>query len=489
MLRTVARFVSLCAAAAVFSCARSAPAEGLEGQTYYPPSDPKVVDAIDHWRDQKLGMLMHWGPYSQWGVVESWSLCSEDEGWCVRRDDNYTRYKANYEALKNTFNPVDYAPSKWAAAAQRAGMRYVVFTTKHHDGFCMFDTQQTDYKVTDPGCPFHAHPKANITRELFDAFRAEGLQIGAYFSKPDWHCPEYWWPNFATPDRNPNYDIGRYPERWERFVQYTHAQIGELLSDYGRVDILWLDGGWVRPLTDEKVVEMRNDPTIQVLRPQSQDIRMGEIVAKARALQPGLIVVDRAVEGPHQNYLTPENHIPDKAADVPWESCMTTSSGGWAYAPNSTTIPAREAIRRLLDVVSKGGNLLLNFAPSPEGDFDPGSYRLLEELAAWMDVNGEAIYGTRLAPVSRVGDTFYTQSKDGKTVYAICLGGEGAAGPPAEVSVPFVSADQVAAVAALGNDEAVDWSAGANGLLLATPKTFAENPPCETAWAFKVSLR
>ena len=133
--------------------------------------------------------MMHWGPYSQWGVVESWSICSEDEPWCRRSLPDYVEYKRRYEQLPKTFNPVKFDPAAWARAAKDAGMRYVVHTTKHHDGFCMFDTQQTDYRITGPDVPFAKNPRANIVKEIFDAFRKEGFGIGAYFSKPDWHSP------------------------------------------------------------------------------------------------------------------------------------------------------------------------------------------------------------------------------------------------------------------------------------------------------------
>ena len=152
-------------------------------QKYVPDSDPLVRAKLEQWQDLKFGLLMHWGPYSQWGIVESWSICSEDEGWCRRNMDDYSAYKAEYEKLKTTFNPTRFDPARWAKAAQKAGMKYVVFTTKHHDGFCMFDTKLTDHKVTDPGCPFHTHPRANIAKEIFAAFRTEGLWTGAYFSK------------------------------------------------------------------------------------------------------------------------------------------------------------------------------------------------------------------------------------------------------------------------------------------------------------------
>ena len=169
----------LCVAASVSIQAQSI-------QKYYPNKDSLVIKRLQKWSDARFGLLMHWGTYSQWGIVESWSLCAEDEGWCARRGPysaNYDNYKSHYEALQTTFNPVNFNPSKWADAAYNAGMRYVVFTTKHHDGFCMFDTKQTDYKVTSDKCPFHSNVKANIAKEVFDAFRNKNMMTGAYFSK------------------------------------------------------------------------------------------------------------------------------------------------------------------------------------------------------------------------------------------------------------------------------------------------------------------
>jgi len=131
-----------------------------EMDRYVPETDPLVLEKLEQWQDLKFGLLMHWGPYSQWGIVESWSICAEDEGWCRRKDDNYTRYKEDYEDLQLSFNPVRFDPSEWASAARQAGMKYVVFTTKHHDGFCMFDTRETDYRITSEKTPFHVNPKA-----------------------------------------------------------------------------------------------------------------------------------------------------------------------------------------------------------------------------------------------------------------------------------------------------------------------------------------
>ena len=140
---------------------------------YVDDPDPLVRQKLDQWQDLKLGLLMHWGTYSQWGIVESWSLCSEDESWCKRSMDDYATYKTAYEQLQTTFNPVNFDPERWAKTAKDAGMRYVVFTTKHHDGFNMFDTHESDYKITSPKTPFSTNPRADVTKGIFDAFRAQ----------------------------------------------------------------------------------------------------------------------------------------------------------------------------------------------------------------------------------------------------------------------------------------------------------------------------
>ena len=392
-------------------------------QKYYPPTDTLVQNKLEQWGDFKFGLLMHWGPYSQWGIVESWSICPEDEPWCERRGpyaQNYFEYKKAYEGLQNTFNPVKFNPEKWASAARSAGMKYMVFTTKHHDGFAMFDTKYSDYKITSPNTPFHTNPRANIAKEVFDAFRKEGLWVGAYFSKPDWHSPYYWDPYFPPMDRNPNYDLEKYPKKWNKFREYTTNQIEELVRDYGKMDLLWLDGGQVQPassgsgLWKGKVI--------------NQDIKMDEIAKMARSYQPGLIVVDRAVEGPNQNYLTPEQQIPQKPLSYPWETCMTMG-GSWSYVKNEQYKPIDEIIRNLCLIVSRGGNYLLNIAPSETGEWDSAAYTRLEEIGAWMKVNGEAIYGTDpIAPYSqwtrKAQEWMFTSKLENRkwVVYAILMG-------------------------------------------------------------------
>jgi len=461
------------------------PAAAQEGGRYVEVTDPLVREKLSGWQDLKLGLLMHWGPYSQWGIVESWSLCSEDEPWCRRSMDEYDEYKRAYENLQTTFNPTQFDPQRWAEAARAAGMKYVVFTTKHHDGFTMFDTRHTDYKITDPATPFHSDPRADVTREIFDAFRARGFWTGAYFSKPDWHSPYYWWPYFATPDRNPNYDIEKYPDRWEKFVEFTHGQIDELMSHYGRVDILWLDGGWVRPVSQQEIRDRINDPDYKFIRIQSQDIDMPRLVANARAKQPGLIVVDRAVPGPYQNYLTPEARIPEGAILHPWEVPMPMATS-WSYVPNDRYKSARALVHMLADVVSKGGNLLLNIGPGPDGTWHEAAYDRLQALGKWMDVNGAAIYETRPIEPYSEGKIRLTRGKDG-SVYAIYLPEEGETRLPAYLSLTQLQPAEGATVSLLGAAGQLTWEAAGTGFVAALPASMRANPPSDHAWSFRIS--
>ena len=390
-------------------------------QTYYPPTDSLVKQNLQKWSDVKFGLLMHWGPYSQWGVVESWSICAEDEGWCQRRgpySSDYNQYKKEYEKLQTTFNPLNFNPDKWAKAAHDAGMRYVVFTTKHHDGFCMFDTKQTDYKITSDKCPFHTNAKSNVTKEIFEAFRKQNMMTGAYFSKPDWHNENYWWPYFPTPNRMSNYDPKKYADKWKQYEDFTFNQLSELCSDYGKVDILWLDGGWVRPDSTITKAEEGWIPT-----KWKNEIDMHRIATMARLKQPGIIIVDRSVYGLYQNYLTPEQEVPVKPHDYPWETCMTMA-GSWSYVKGDVYKPTNKLIHLLCQIVSRGGNFLLNIGPSPQGDFDSIAYARLSEIGAWMKVNSDCIYNTHPVQPYESGKFVFTQKNNGNTIYAIYLAGE-----------------------------------------------------------------
>jgi len=435
---------------------------------YREPDDPLVVQNLEEWQDLKFGLFMHWGTYSQWGIVESWSLCPEDESWTQRKPEHgatYNDYVTNYENLQTTFNPVQFNPKKWAEAAKKAGMKYVVFTTKHHDGFAMFDTQESDYKITSPKTPFSKNPKADVTKEIFNTFRADGFKIGAYFSKPDWHSDNYWWPYFPPKDRNVNYDPKKYPERWESFKKFTFNQLNEITSKYGKVDILWLDGGWVRPFNtiDPKVEWQR---TIKV----EQDIDMDKIGTMARRNQPGIIIVDRTVPGKWENYVTPEQAVPENALSIPWESCITMGDS-FSYVPNDRYKSSQKIIETLIKIISRGGNYLMNIAPGPNGDYDSVVYERLKEIAAWMDVNGSAVFGTRSIAPYHEGQIYFTRSKDGKTVNVFHISESSDYKAPSTISFTLPEQYRPKKLNVLGTSSKIQWKQYGNTVEVMIPKS------------------
>lgn len=465
-----------------------------EEERYVPETDSLVLEKLDEWQDKKFGLLMHWGTYSQWGIVESWSLCPEDYGWCERKKgenpQNYFEYKKEYEGLKTTFNPIKFNPENWAKAAKYAGMKYMVFTTKHHDGFSMFDSKYTDYKVTDKECAFSTNPRSNIAKEIFNAFRSEDLWVGAYFSKPDWHHENYWDPYFPPLDRNVNYDPALYPEKWQKYVDFTHNQIMELMTDYGDINILWLDGGWVSKASQPELARFYKNKLSETStgflkhKQVNQDIKMDELVIKAREKQPGLIVVDRAVHGKNQNYLTPENRVPEKTLPYPWESCII-SGGGWSYTPDAKYMSPREGIHMLVDVVAKGGNLLLNVAPSPEGEWQDGAYNLLEAFGDWMKVNSSAIYTTRPIAPYKEENICFTQNKSGN-VFLFYLAKENENKIPSEVLVKSINPKKGTRISMLGSKLKLKWEKMDKGFKIIIPESLRNNLPCKEAWTLKV---
>jgi len=451
-------------------------------RAYMPPADTLVRQKLAQWEDSKFGLLMHWGTYSQWGIVESWSICPEDEGWTVRRGPhsaNYNDYLTAYKNLQTTFNPTRFDPAKWAAAAKAAGMKYVVFTTKHHDGFCMFDTKQTDYKITSSRTPFSTNPRANVAKEIFDAFRKDDFMIGAYFSKPDWNCDQYWWPYFPPKDRNVNYDPAKHPDRWQGYKDFTYKQIEELMTGYGRMDLLWLDGGWVRPLnTIDPAVDWQRSITYD------QDIDMAHIAGMARSHQPGLLVVDRSVPGEFENYTTPEQQVPTHPMEDPWESCITMGNS-WSYVPNDHYKSASQLIGLLVKIVSRGGNLLLNVGPSPEGEWDDTAYSRLQEIGAWMKINSEGIYNSKpCRPYTSGNNICLTQSKDETAIYAFVT--EDQVTLPSEISIDGLKPAHIGRITLLGYKNSLKWKQDGGKLIILVPPALQNKVVGQHAVTFKI---
>ena len=375
--------------------------DGVHGYTqedrYVPPKEKEVQEHLKWFMGLKLGFMMHWAPGCQIGTLESWPLSDQDGSWS-QADVDWTdieTFKQQYIDANKTFNPVRFRPDHMAELAKECGFQYLLFTTKHHDGFCMFDTQTTDYKITDPSCPFHTSPYADVTRCLYDEFRKRGMAISVYFSKPDWHSDDYWHRAFGpAPTRNVNYSVEEHPDLWERFVAYTHAQLEELGTRYGKIDCLWLDGGWVNPDN------------------LGQDIRLGEIVGKLRSTtQPHLIVCDRTAGGEFENIVTPEKQLPDAALSIPWEIC-TPVGQRFSFHYTDTFKSGRQLVHLLLDVVSKGGNLALNVAPQPNGALPEGAVASLRELGRWLRIHGEGIYQTAAAAPYSIRNIRYTAKGD-----------------------------------------------------------------------------
>jgi len=282
--------------------------------------------------------------------------------------------------------------------AKDAGMKYMVFTTKHHDGFCNWDTEVTDFKITNPDCPYSQNPDPDIVRQIVNAFRNEGLAVGHYFSHIDWHHPDarqFSETNLGNLSMRETLRkrVDEQPEVWDRFVHFEREQVMELLTGYGPIDIFFFDiwwpwGSYGKPIEHPGV---------------KQDVT--DLVTMMREIEPNLIINHRGIDllG---DYSTPENKIPDTPNAGYWETNMTMTSpyrrkggGFWYKGPDAEAKSMDELLHVMADVFSKGGNFLLNIGPAPDGTFPKNAVTRLRELGEWMDANGEAVYGSHRNPL------------------------------------------------------------------------------------------
>jgi len=449
-----------------------------ETDTYVWPKDPKVMQNLKKWQGYKFGLLIHMGLYSELGIVESWALCPED--WITRKGyDDYYKFCTDYRNTKSKFNPVNFDPEKWAKLFKDSGAKYMIYSSKHHDGFCLFDSKYTDFKVTDKGCPFSVNPKSNVLKEVLDATRKEGLATGIYFSKPDWNTPYFWWPYYPPKDRNPSYDITKHPDRWKKFVEFTQNQLNELTTEYGKVDILWLDGCWVRPLsTINKHVEEF------CKYPYDMDINMKLISEKAREKQPGMLVVDRWVPSEYEDYLTPEQKTPAKALPVPWESCITMG-GAWGWVKNDHYKSSKVLVQLLVNIVAKGGNLLLGVGPNGKGEFEPKVYENLNLLGKWLTTNGEAIYETN--PVEPFLDSKVAYTTKGENViYAIYMPAKDEQELPSEIQIKTKLTGKIMATL-IASNKRLNIKNTDHGMFIAIPQNLRSALAKQEAVTIKIS--
>lgn len=307
------------------------------------PANPD--DHMQWWREARFGLFIHWGPVSLKGTEIGWSRGGERRGTGGTGEIPLDVY----DNLYKEFNPVQFNAAEWVQIAKNSGMKYLVFTSKHHDGFSMFDSGLTDYKITNS--PF----KRDVVRELADACHEAGLKVGWYYSPPDWHHPDYRTDNHA------------------RYIEYLHGQLRELCTNYGKIDIIWFDGlgGTAKDWDAERLVKM------------------------IRELQPGVVINDRA--GLPEDHATPEQKVGAFNRNRSWETCMTICNQ-WAWKPDDSMKSLDKCIDVLVRTAGGDGNLLFNVGPMPDGRIEPRQVDRLAEMGAWLKQYGDTIYGTRGGP-------------------------------------------------------------------------------------------
>lgn len=297
------------------------------------------------WREARFGLFIHWGPVSLKGTEIGWSRGGERRGVGGTGEIPVDVY----DNLYKQFNPVKFNAEEWVRIAKSAGMKYLVFTSRHHDGFSMFDSKLSDYKITNS--PFGR----DVVKELADACHKAGLRLGFYYSQPDWHHPDY---------RTENHD---------RYLAYLHGQLRELCTNYGRVDVIWFDG----------------------LGGSAKDWDAENLFRMIRSLQPHVIINNRA--GLPGDFDTPEQTIGGFNIERPWESCITICNQ-WAWKPDDNLKSLKECIQTLVRTAGGDGNLLLNVGPMPTGEIEPRQVARLKEMGAWLKKYGGTVYGTRGGP-------------------------------------------------------------------------------------------
>jgi alpha-L-fucosidase len=312
------------------------------------PGAPKA--AIERWKDMRFGMFIHWGPVSIVGTEIGWSRGAERRG---RKDKAVGNVPVEvYDNLYRMFNPVKFNPDQWVQLAKDSGMKYLVFTAKHHDGFVNFDSRLTDYKITSPQAAY----KKDIVRMLSDACRRGGIDWGVYYSQPDWHHPDY-----------------RNGAAHARYIEYLHGQVKELLTGYGPTRMWFFDG----------------------LGGKSEDWDAPRLLKMMREIQPDLIINNRA--GIPADNDTPEQRIGMYQDHRPWETCATVGAQ-WAYKPDEQLRSIEECLRGLVCCAIGDGNMLFNVGPRPDGLIEPSHAARLREMGDFLRTNGETIYGTRGGP-------------------------------------------------------------------------------------------
>lgn len=414
------------------------------------------------WRDAGFGMFIHWGLYA--------IPAGEYDG-----ENNHAEWiqeTANipvevYENYSERFNPVNYNASDWVRMAKDAGMKYIVITSKHHDGFCLWDSKVSDYDVMDR-TPY----KKDLLKELADACRQEDIVLCFYHSIMDWHHPQAQGINY--PDYN--YGKGPNPEFSEYVSNYLYPQLEELLTYYGNLGVLWFDGEWINEWTEEQGKELYNH-----LRNMQPELIINNRVGKGRQGMEGM----NAYEDAAGDFGTPEQEILEGGSDLDWESCMTMNDH-WGFNQFDQNFKSTKMlIHNLVDIAAKGGNYLLNIGPTADGLFPGESITRLKEIGDWMDINGEVIHNSRgCKHYKEAGNIYYIQSKDGVNLYAILT-----EWPGKSIRLKYASPDEKSEIHLLGYDKVLSWeNQQEEGILIQLPEFWQseENRNVKHAYVIKM---
>lgn len=369
----------------------------------------------------RFGVFVHWGHVSQQGWELSWPMI----GGLPNLPSCQKIPKAEYNRKALNFNPVKYDPKDLAKRIKNMGAQYVVITTKHHDGFSMYPTKLSDWSIA----------RTKYGRDLIGPFvgavRAEGLHPGLYFSLCDWHYPDY--PTFNWQPGDKNYDVYRNwrwapRAKWKRYLNFMFGQLRELLTNYGRIDVLWFDGGW-------EVAPWRWRPY--------------KLKNMIKSLQPQIMINDRLLFT--GGYKTPEQFIPQKPLPGPWETCLTMNES-WGYDKDDYDYkPVQMLIQTICEVAAKGGNLLLNISPRGDGTLPPEQIARMEAIGRWMKTYGESIIGTK--PGLEPWQFYGPSTKKGNTYYLHLV-----MRPAGEVTVRGLKVDRIKSVRALKTGAGLKWS-------------------------------
>ena len=328
-----------------------------------PPETRQQRDArLAWWREARFGMFIHWGPVSLKGTEIGWSRGAEVP-------------VAEYDALYKQFNPTLFDADGWAAIAKQAGMKYLVITSKHHDGFALWDTKLTDYNIMNT--PFHR----DVLKELSAACRRHGIVFCTYHSILDWHHPDY-------PLGSPGGKTAKPSPNMDRYVAYLKGQLAEIVRNYGPIGIIWFDGQWEKSWNPD-----RGDDLYAYVRGLQPSIIINNRVGAARPRKDGKVTAETA----GGDYDTPEQTIGAFQNDRPWESCITIGEQ-WSWKPGDKLKSIKECLQTLVLCAGGDGNLLLNVGPMPDGRIEPRQVERLKEIGRWMEANGRTIYGTRGGP-------------------------------------------------------------------------------------------